>query len=105
MSVAATGMPEKRSETEDIVRCARDLNETQSPVVTYRKGHLKVAEIFFDGTEAFNRRGADAVDIVRYRFRARPVPGSLCAESYTLWLNLEDDPKYLLAKMNRATRW
>jgi len=40
-----------------------------SPVVTYRKAKLRVAEVFFDG------RGADAVDVVRYKFHACPVPG------------------------------
>ena len=69
-----------------------------SPVVTYRKAYLRVAEVFFDGT------GADTVDVVRYKFRARPVPGSRWAKFYTLWLNLEDNPKYLLAGMSRATR-
>jgi hypothetical protein len=71
----------------------------QSSVVTYRKAHLRVAEVFFD------EKGAGAsVDIVRYSFRATPVPGCRCAESYTLWLKLEENPKYLLAKMSRATR-
>jgi hypothetical protein len=44
------------------------------------------------------------VDVVRYKFRAGPVPGSRWAKFYTLWLNLEDNPKYLLAGMSRATR-
>jgi hypothetical protein len=102
MNATGTALPEKRSELEQQAtdRCAGD----PSLVLIYRKAHLKVAEIF-DGTDMFNRKGADAVDIVRYRFRARPVPGSLCAECYTLWLNLENDPKYLLANMSRATRW
>jgi hypothetical protein len=74
-------------------------------VVTYRKAHLKVAEVFFDGANAFKmRRLLGAEDIVRHRFRARPIAGCQSVESYTLWLNLEDDPKYLLAKMSRATR-
>jgi hypothetical protein len=73
-------------------------------MVIYRKAHLKVAEIFFNRTDASNTRGVEKVDIVRHRFRARPIPGSPCSESYTLWLNLEDDPKHLFAKMSRMTR-
>jgi hypothetical protein len=69
-----------------------------SPVVTYRKAQLRVAEVFFDGT------GAESVDIVRYKFRATPVCGSQYAEFYTLWLNLEGKPDFLLAQMSRVTR-
>jgi hypothetical protein len=57
-----------------------------------------VAEVFFDGT------GADIVDIVRYKFRSIPVPGSRWAKFYSLWLNLDNTPKDLLAGMSRATR-
>lgn len=74
-------------------------------MVIYRKAQLKVAEIFFDGPDAFNRRSADTVDIVRHRFCPRPVPGSVCSEFYTLWLNLENRPECLFAKMSRATLW
>jgi len=69
-----------------------------SLVVTDRKAKLRVAEVFFDG------RGPDAVDVVRYKFRACPVPGSRWTTFYTLWFNLEDSPKSLLSRMSRATR-
>jgi hypothetical protein len=69
-----------------------------SPVVTYRKAQLRVAEVFFNGA------GVETVDIVRHKFRASPISGTLNATSYTLYLNLENSPKYLLAQMSRATR-
>jgi hypothetical protein len=69
-----------------------------SPVVTYRKAQLRVAEVFFNGA------GVETVDIVRHKFRASPIPGTLNATLYTLYLNLENSPKYLLEQMSRATR-
>jgi hypothetical protein len=75
-----------------------------SPVVTYRKAHLKVAESFFQGADAFNARGDAGVDVVRHRSCSRPVAACQSAESYTLWVNLKENPKYLLARMSRTTR-
>jgi hypothetical protein len=72
-----------------------------SPIVRYRKAHLKVAEILFDGTCA---NIVDA-DVVRHNLRAAPVRGSHCVKCYTLWLNLQDDPKHLFAKMSHTTRY
>jgi hypothetical protein len=43
-------------------------------------------------------------DVLRYKFRPTPVPHSRCAKCYTLWLNLQDHPKYLLSKMSHTTR-
>jgi hypothetical protein len=71
-----------------------------SQVVTYRKAHLTVAEVLFDETFA----NAVDVDLVRYRFRGKPVPDSQSVKCYTLWLNLENSPKCLLANMSRTTR-
>jgi hypothetical protein len=69
-----------------------------SPIVRYQKARLRVAEVFFDGA------GTDIVDIVRYKFRPIPVPGSRWAKFYSLWLNLDNTPNCLLAGMSRATR-
>jgi hypothetical protein len=74
------------------------MSDLRTPIVTYRKAQLRVAEVFFNGA------GAETVDIVRHKFRATPISGSLNAELYTLYLNLEKSPKYLLAQMSRATR-
>lgn len=71
-----------------------------SPVAKYRKAHLTVAEVLFDETCA----NTVDVDVVRYRCRAKPVPGSQCAKCYTLWVDLGDNPKCLLANMSRTTR-
>src|SRR3954471_1411063 len=78
-------------------------HDSQAPLnrmVTYRKTHLRVAEVLFDGRCAST---AD-VDVVRYKFRPTPVHGYECAKSYTLWLNLQDNPNHLLANMRRSTR-
>jgi hypothetical protein len=71
--------------------------------VTYLKARLKIAEIIFDGQDV-GGRDTQNIDIVRYKCRALPVPGSVYAESYSLWANLGADPDYLLAKMSRVTR-
>lgn len=71
-----------------------------SPMARYRKAHLRVAEILFDG-QCGNIANTD---VVRHNFGATAVRGYRCTKCYTLFLSLQDHPKHLFANMSHTTR-
>jgi hypothetical protein len=78
-----------------------DCTIAPSRVVAYRKAHLRVAEILFDA----KCPNTVNTDVLRYKCRATPISGFHCAKTYTLCINLKDDPKKLLANMRETTRY
>lgn len=69
-------------------------------MVLYEKSHLKLAEFFYDEREAETR-----ADIVRYRFRPRPVEGCRSTGFHTLVCDLSLELDALLARMHKQTRY
>jgi hypothetical protein len=69
-------------------------------MIVYQKKRLRIAE-YWNGEEP----KLEGVDLVRCFQQRQPRPGMLCREFYTILIDLNLDPRQLLNKIKRDTRY
>jgi lipid II:glycine glycyltransferase (peptidoglycan interpeptide bridge formation enzyme) len=69
-------------------------------LISYTTSGLKIAELYFNESAP----APGAVDVVRYQFRTEPMQGTCTYRFHSIFIELEQDPDQLLARMSRRTR-